>query len=224
MINLKFDSRTFQKEMKNLMEYSAGFLEGIEIGKREFFNQLGPVITEQASEFIDANARVDYQSLHHVYEWSQIGSSQNRLFDITFTVSNLGLSFMSDFKQSTTIKNGSTVPFADKAKIMESGQSVVIKPRTSDVLRFEVGGEVVYTKKPIVVENPGGNTQGQFANVFDMFFGQYFSQAFLRSSGLAQYFERPEVFRKNLSSGKRGGRSVGRATGSRWVANAWKVA
>lgn len=224
MITLKIDSRAFEREMKNIMDYSIGFVEGINIGKREFLRNLGPAIAEQASQFIDANARVDYQSLHHVYEWSETGSPNARLFDISFTVSNLGLSFTYDFSQSRSIKNGSKVPFFDKARVMESGQSVVIKPRTADVLRFEVGGEPVYTKKPVVVDNPGGETAGKFANVFDMFFSQYFSQAFLRSSGLAQYFERPEVYRKNLSSGKRGGRSVGLATGSKWVANAWRIA
>jgi hypothetical protein len=221
---MKFDSRSFQREMKNLIDYSVGFIDGVQIGKREFLNNLGPVVTEQASQFIDANARLDYDSLHHVYEWSQTGSSQSRLFDIKFTVSKLGLSFMSEFRQSVSVKNGSTVPFYDKAKIMEEGSPVTIRPRTADALRFEVGGEVVYTKKPVVVTNPGGNTKGQFANVFDMFFGQYFSQAFLRSSGLAQYFENPQVYKKNLASGKKGGRSVGLATGSRWVANAGRVA
>jgi len=223
MITLKFDSRAFEREMKNLMDYSVGFVDGLEIGKKEFLNNLGPVITEQASQFIDANARLDYQSLHHVYEWSQTGSPQSRLFDINFTVSNLGLSFISEFRQSTSVKNGSSAPFYDKARVMEEGTSVVIKPRESQALRFEVGGEVVYTKKPVVVDSPGGNTKGQFANAFDMFFGKYFSQAFLRSSGLARYFENPEVYRKNISSGIKGGRSVGLTTGSRWIANAGRV-
>ena len=223
MIALRIDSKAFQKEMKNIIDYSMGFVDGMELGKKEFFNRLGPAIAEQASQFIDANARIDYQSLHHVYEWSQVGSPSGRLFDINFTVSNLGLSFMSEFSQSTTIKSGSNVPFFDKARIMESGIPVTITPRKAESLRFEVGGEIVYTKKPVVVENPGGNTQGQFANVFDMFFGKYFTQAFLRSSGLSNYFSNPEVYRKNLKSGKRGGRSVGLSTGSRWVANAGKV-
>lgn len=224
MIKIKFDKDAFQREMDNIIEYSVGFVDGVQIGKREFLNRLGPAIAEQASQFIDANARIDYESLHHVYEWSQVGSSDGRLFDIKFTVSGLGLSFTSEFSQSRSVKSGSNVPFLDKARIMESGQSVIIKPRTADVLRFEVAGQAVYTKKPVVVDSPGGNTQGQFSNVFDMFFGQYFSQAFLRSSGLAQYFENPEVYRRNLASGKRGGRSVGLATGTRWIANAGKVA
>lgn len=224
MIRIKFDNRKFQKEMSNIIDYSTGFLDGVQIGKKEFLNNLGPEITELASQFIDSNARLDYQSLHHVYEWSRVGDPSARLFDINFTVSNLGLSFTSNFRQSQSIKDGSRVPFYNKAAIMESGRPVTIEPVTGETLRFEVGGEVVYTKKPVVVQNPGGNTEGQFANVWDMFFGKYFTQAFLRSSGLARYFENPKVYKKNLSAGKKGGRQTGLSVGSRWVANAGKVA
>lgn len=224
MIGVKFNARTFQKEMKNIIDYSTGFLDGIQIGKKEFLNNLGPEITELASQFIDSNARLDYQSLHHIYEWSRVGDPSARLFDINFTVSNLGLSFTSNFKQSQSVKDGSRVPFYNKASIMEAGTPVTIAPVSGETLRFEVGGEVVYTKKPVVVQNPGGSTEGQFANVWDMFFGKYFTQAFLRSSGLARYFENPQVYKKNLSAGKKGGRQTGLSVGSRWIANAGKVA
>jgi hypothetical protein len=33
------------------------------------------------------------------------------------------------------------------------------------------------------------------------------------------YLENPEVFKKNINAGKRGGRSLGVATGYSWVAN-----
>jgi hypothetical protein len=223
MIKLKFDTKAFNKELKNIIDYSAGFVDGVQTGKKEFLNSLGPEIAEQASQFIDINARVDYQSLHHVYEWGKTGDASDRLFDITYTVSNLGLSFTSNFRQSTSVQQGSKTPFYDKASIMESGRSVTIAPVQSEVLRFEVGGETVYTKKPVTVANPGGNTQGQFANVFDMFFGKYFTQAFLRSSGLAQYFSNPEVYKKNLASGAKQGRARGMAIGNRWIANAGRA-
>jgi len=222
MISLSFDAIEFNKEMKNLIDYSVGFLEGIPAGKKELFNNLGPSIAEYASEFIDSNARVDPQTLHHIYEWYHVGDVDNRLFQITYHVTNTGLSFNSNFSQSKSIKMGSTVPFYDKAQIMEQGSSVTINPVKSDVLRFEVGNEVVYTRKPVIVLNPGGNTKGQFAQVFDTFFSKYFTQAFMRSSGLNKYFNNPTVYKENLKAGLSTGKSKGYSTGYNWVANAGK--
>jgi hypothetical protein len=223
MIAMRFDNKAFKKEMKNIIDYSTGFTEGIQKGKTEFLKSLGFELSEIASQFIDSSARVSPDTLHHVYEWYKNGSPEARLFDINYTVSNIGLSFISSFKQSSTIKQGSKEPFRNKASIMEEGATVVIRPRNSEVLRFEVDGEIVYTKNPVVVDNPGGNTQGEFEKAFDMFFGRYFTQAFLQNSNLKQYFENPIVYKKNLGRGKRGGRSTGLSTGYRWVTNA-KVA
>jgi len=59
-----------------------------------------------------------------------------------------------------------------------------------------------------------------FEKVFDMFFNRYFSQAFLRVSGIAQYLENPQVYKKNLQAGKKMGKTKGVSTGYRWIANA----
>jgi hypothetical protein len=220
MIAVRFDNKTFKKEMKNIIDYSIGFTEGIQKGKTEFLKSLGVEVSEIASQFIDSSARVSPETLHHVYEWYKTGSPEARLFDINYTVSNVGLSFISSFRQSSTVKQGSKQAFRNKASIMEDGTTVVIKPRNSEVLRFEVDGEIVYTRKKVVVDNPGGSTQKEFEKAFDMFFGRYFTQAFLQNSNLRQYFENPISYKKNLGRGKRGGKSVGLSTGYRWVANA----
>jgi hypothetical protein len=172
-------------------------------------------------EFIDSNARVNPEMLHHIYEWNQTGSPSARLYDISYTTSNLGLSFRSSFSQSTSIKNGSRTPFYDKARIMEEGIPVTIRPRIAQTLAFEDNGETVFTKGPVRVDNPGGaEVEGGFERVFDMFFNRYFSQAFLRVSGIAKYLENPYVYKKNMSAGKNMGRSKGLSTGYRWIANA----
>jgi hypothetical protein len=159
--------------------------------------------------------------LHHIYEWNQTGSSNARLYDISYTVSNLGLSFRSSFSQSTSIKDGSRTPFYDKARIMEEGIPVVIRPKVAQVLAFEDNGETIFTQGPVTVDNPGGTeVQGGFEKVFDMFFNRYFSQAFLRVSGVAQYLENPQVYKKDMQAGKKMGRTKGVSTGYRWIANA----
>lgn len=221
----KFNSNQFKKDMNNIVNYSIGFLEGIQKGKTIFLKNMGMQTVELMKEFIDSNARVNPQMLHHIYEWNLTGSPYARLYDISYTTSNLGLSFKSSFSQSTSVKNGSKTPFYDKARIMEQGIPVTIRPKVAQVLSFDDNGEQVFTKGPIEVLNPGGTeVEGGFEKVFDMFFNTYFSQAFLRTSGIDKYFENPEVYKKNLQAGKKMGRSKGVSTGYRWIANAGVVA
>jgi hypothetical protein len=220
-LKIVFNSKAFKKDMNNILNYSAGFLDGIQLGKKELFQSLGKNTIELLKEFVDSNARIDPQALHHVYEWNQTGSPEARLFDIEYTVSNLGLSMKSTFSQSISVRSGSNVPFYNKASMMEYGIGVTIAPRSSGVLAFEDNGEQVFTKNPVYVSNPGGDdVQGSYERTFDNFFKNYFSQSFLRSSGFGKYLSNPSVYKKDLQKGKRSGRSQGVATGYRWIANA----
>jgi hypothetical protein len=221
MIKVKMNDSAFLKKMNNVAKYSEGFLEGVHKGKNEFLRRLGKDVVEILKQYIDSNARVNPEALHHMYEWSRTGSPEARLFDIDYTVSHLGLSFKSTFRQSVSVKEGSKTPFYDKARIMENGIPVVIRPRAAKVLVFEENGETVFTKSPVLVKNPGGaQTQGSFQKAFDSFFKSYFSQSFLRSSGILDYLEKPTAYKKNFEIGKRAGKSVGISTGYRWIINA----
>lgn len=218
---VKFNNAMFKKDMKNIIDYSIGFLDGVKKGKTPFLQAVGLETVELMKQYIDSSARTNPAVLHHVYEWNQAGSPNARLFDINYTVSGLGLSFRSTFTQSTSIKNGSRVPFYDKARIMEQGISVTIKPKQAQVLAFTDNGEEIFTKGPVNVSNPGGDAvAGGFERTFDEFFNRYFTQAFLRVSGVAKYLENPIAYKKNLPAGKRAGRSKGIETGYRWIANA----
>ena len=223
MLKVVMDSKQFQKEINNILNYSTGFLEGVQRGKTEFYLSLAPQISEMASQFIDVNAKMSPELLHHIYEWEKVGSPEARLFDIDYKVSKIGITFTSSLRQSSSIKEGSNVPFYNKAKIMEEGLSVTIVPKRANALRFDINGEEVYTSRGVVVDNPGGQTQGQFDKVLNNFFGVYFRQSFLNSSGLLQYFKYPQVYKKNMPAAKRGGRSLGLKTGYRWVADAGRL-
>lgn len=221
MIKVKFDSRQFTRDMKNMMNYSIGFLEGIEVGKIKFLNNLGLKATEMLKEFIDSNARMNPEMLHHVYEWNRTGSPEARLFETNYTVSSIGISFKSNFKQSESVKPGSREPFYNKALVMENAIPVIIRPKNVNFLKFEVNGEEVFTNTEVTVYNPGGDkVEGGFHKVFDLFFTKYFTQAFMRQSGISEYINNPIVYKKNLSAGKRMGKSKGVDTGYRWIANA----
>jgi hypothetical protein len=216
-----FNSSQFKKEMNNIVNYSVGFLEGVQRGKTVLLKTLGLETVELMKQFVDSNARVNPDMLHHIYEWNQTGSPSARLYDIEYTTSNLGLSFRSSFSQSSSIKDGSRTPFYDKARIMEEGIPVTIRPKVAQVLVFEQNGETIFTRNEVRVDNPGGTeVQGGFEKTLEMFFNRYFSQAFLRVSGVARYLENPEVYRKDMQAGKKMGKSKGVSTGYRWIANA----
>lgn len=222
MISAEFDLKKFNKDMKNIIGYSIGFLDGVELGKTRFSAELAKQTIETLKEFIDSNARVSPSMLHHVYEWNQTGSPSARLFDISYIVNGSGISVNSTFRQSTSVQDGSKTPFYDKARIMESGVPVRIVPKKK-VLAFtdQKTGEKVFTSKPVKVSNPGGlGVENGYESAFDSFFNNYFSQAFLQSSGIAAKLKDTSSFGKNLRAGKTRGRTKGVQTGFQWISEA----
>lgn len=220
-MRVTMNATSLEKQLTNIVKYSAGFLDGAKSGKKIFLNNLGGSVIEVLNKYIDAMARSDSYALHHVYEWYQTGSPAARLFDLTYTVSNLGLSVKSTFRQSNSIARDSNKPFYDKARIMEAGVPVTIKPKKASALVFEDAGQTVFTKRQINIANPGGTeVQGAYQRTFDMFFQNYFTQAFLRSSGLSDYISNPIIYKKNFAAGAKVGRSLGVKTGYTWIANA----
>jgi hypothetical protein len=220
-VRVSIQTNNFEKELLNIANYSMGFLEGAQKGKKVFLDNLGRGVIYALGQYVDVEARANKEALHHVYEWYQTGSPQARLFDITYTVSNLGLSLNSTFRQSRTLQQDATTPFYNKAKIMEDGIPVVIRPKKNSVLRFYEGGETVFTSKPVTVRNPGGNqVEGSFERIFDEFMRRYFTQAFLRASGISDYVSNPIIYKKNIAAGAKQGRPKGVSTGYKWITNA----
>lgn len=221
MISIKLNTNKLTADLNNIAQYSFGFLDGVKKGKTVFFKNVGVFTKELLENYVDSNARTNPEILHHVYEWHRAGSPDARLFDISYTVGSAGLSFYSNFKQSTSIKNGSNVPFYNKAKIIEEGIPVTITPKRAQVLAFEDNGEQVFTKGPVDVSNPGGSrAQGGFQRTLDIFFNRYFTQAFLKSSGIKDYLKNPVIYKKNLPNGRKYGKSAGISTGYAWITKA----
>lgn len=222
MIKIVVDNKQFMKDMEGLIGYSSGYLEGINRGRLVFMQNLGKSTIEAMKDFVDSNARVNPSALQHMYEWQQTGSPQARLFDIDYKATEFGLSFNSEFRQSTSVKNGSNVPFYDKARIMELGIPVTITPTRSSVLAFTTStGEEVFTKNPVRVANPGGPAaRGSFENALNTFITQYFSQAWLYNSGILEYIKSSTAYKRNLSAGKRLGKSKGISVGYQFIVGA----
>jgi hypothetical protein len=220
MIKAKFNDKDLFRDIMNVVEYARGYVEGAEKGKSKFLAELGVATIEIAKEFIDINARMDPQRLHHVYEWYLTGSPEARLYDIDYAINKDSVFFTYQFKQSQSVSRGSTTPFYNKAEVMESGMPVTIKTKTANVLAFDANGETFFRPGPIVVDKPGGAVAGQFEKVLDVFFNQYFRQSFLKASGIAYNLESPAEFHKNLRKNK--GRAEGIKAGYNWIVGAVK--
>lgn len=220
MISATFNVNSFVKDIRNVIKYSEGFVDGAKDALPQLVDTIGSFTVEALKNYVDSNARMSPQTLHHVYEWERTGSPAARLFDIDYRVVGNGLSFSYTFSQSQSIKSGSTVPFYNKAEIMEKGMPVTIVPKKS-VLSFDIDGEQVFTKNPVRIDNPGGSSvQGSFEKSLDSFFNNYFSQSFLRSSGLLDHLKMPREYDKYFPRSKTGGRAAGRKAGSQWVSKA----
>jgi len=212
-------TKSFEKQMNNIVNYSMGFIDGVQKGKTEFLKALGQATITSMGQYVDAQARSNPAALHHIYEWNKTGSPNARLFDLDYTISNLGLSVRGTFTQSETLKKGSTVPFYDKAKIMENGVPVTIRPKKR-VLAFTIDNEEIFTSNDVTVTDPGGTeVQGSFSKTIDEFMLFYFKQSFLRASGIYNYIQNPTVFKKDIKQGSRLGKNKGIQTGFRWIAN-----
>jgi hypothetical protein len=220
-MRVRFDTKKFDLQMLNFLEYSTGFIEGIQKGRNVFLKNLSDGTSEGLKRYIDSNARANPQALQHMYEWYKTGSPSARLYNIDCKVVGTGISINSTFRQSNSIARDSEVPFYNKAKIMENGIPITIKPKNSSVLAFKIDGEEIFTKKEIKIPVPGGpKARGSYEKVFDEFFRLYFSQAFLKASGLFDYLESPLAYKANLASGVKNGKSTGIQTGYNWIINA----
>lgn len=220
-MRVSVNTMSFEKQMNNIIKYSSGFLEGAQKGKTLFLQNLGSETINFMKNYVDVSARSNPEALHHVYEWYQTGSPNARLFDLDYTVSNNGLTFSSQFRQSRTLKEDSNEPFYNKAYIMENGIPVTITPKRSSVLVFEEGGQTIFTKGSVTVRNPGGNNvENGFERTVDEFMLRYFKQSFLRASGIYDYISKPVLYKKYIKAGSKSGRSKGIDVGYKWIANA----
>jgi hypothetical protein len=91
VLSLTIDTKQFDKDVKNIIQYSLGFFDGVKQGMPSFYKNFGLQVLEGLKTFIDSNARVNPELLHHMYEWNEAGSPDARLFDIDFYVVGNGL-------------------------------------------------------------------------------------------------------------------------------------
>lgn len=218
MINIRMDTKQLNKILGNSVSFSFGFLEGAEINQIQFNRELAEFIKEALYKYIDAHARMNSESLHHVYEWGRVGSSADRLFEFKAQSSKRVIKFTGKFLQSKSISEGSSEPFYDKANVMENKISITIQPKSSPVLVFEDDGETIFTSKTIEISNPGGSAvAGSFSSIVNSFFDNYLTAGILRGAGVFDSLSYPNEYSDGFSSGTKNGRPTGIKAGRKYM-------
>jgi hypothetical protein len=182
-------------QISAFLYYQASVLSKLE-GNKAFQSKFKTIIFNQIEKdfgaYMDSQARVKPKSFHHVYEWRLVGSPEGRLFKLK-PLSSQGLSLRidSEFLMSKTLvpytkrKGTKRYKFANKAEIMESGTPVIIRPRASKRLVFEIDGLTVFMPKgaSVTVKSPGGAASNhQYRIAYSRFFtGQLVNQSIKRS-------------------------------------------
>lgn len=209
LLRVRIDSKEVNRKLNNAVSFSYGFLDGIDLEQIVFNQMLGEYTVDALNNYIDSHARMDPQSLHHVYEWGQTGSESARLFDIKSKASKRVIHFTGKFLPSKTSSGPYSEPFVNKADIMENGISVTVSPVKADYLAFEDDGEVVFTANSVFIEHPGGDfVAGSFGRTVDSFFNTYFTNSLIQP--LIADLSRANEFAQGFPSGVNGG---GRAAG-----------
>lgn len=155
------------------------------------FNQL----EKDFSEYVDAQARVKPKTLHHVYEWNQVGDPESRLFKLNkLNTEGLGFSISYEFlpsKTFTSTEGNRRHVFVSKASVMEAGMPLKIAPRHSKRLVFESNGYKVFMPEgaSVVVKRPGGvGVKNSFMMTYSRFFKSNLVNASIKKSGFQRLF------------------------------------
>lgn len=179
--------------------YQTNVLAGLtkNAGFQKFFREtIYKQILEDFGNYIDAKARSNPKSLHHVYEWNSVGKESARLFRLKAKKTgpiSFGITY--SFVLSKTF-----VPhhekrrhvFKNKASIIESGKPLVIRPRNSKRLVFEINGEKVFMPidRSVTVQRPGGKSAtNQFSLAYARFFNGNLVRESIKRSGFNNVFK-----------------------------------
>lgn len=197
-------SLNIKSNAADVIENATAYMHGIANAPTDASvnNEIGIAVTAIAhrslSRFIDTESRLSPQSMHHVYEWNQVGKPLGRLWKLKSTYKTGTISLSANFKQSRTfvpIKNGTSLrsKFTYKANVMEKGQTVKITPKRAEALFFySSSGEPVFIPKGrfVVVRSPGGKqVRGAFGKTMDRFKLSNNLNIDLEASGLIKNLE-----------------------------------
>lgn len=126
------------------------------------------IVKNYFDQYMDSKARSLPEQFHHIYEFNRPGDKNSRLFKAAVIDAPAGATIRYSFTQAR-VPNNFGYEFANKAQVMESGETVVVKPKRGQYLKYKLDGGQFVTTKESVIRNPGGPVAGNFTQEFNRF-------------------------------------------------------
>lgn len=161
-----FSDGGFSQKVVSLTTYDMSVLSSLHMNqanKQNIERGAANIVARYFDSYIDAKARANPKSLHHVYEFDMAGDSNARLFKGQIKSTPAGAVISYRFVKAKK-PNREGYPFENKASVMELGEPVVIRPKRKDFLQYKLDDGRFVRASMSVVENPGGDVAGNFAN------------------------------------------------------------
>jgi hypothetical protein len=153
------------KTSKDLGAYFDGFFEAIRDEEPIAEYKTAVRLIFEFGQYMDMMAASNPHRFHHVYEWGMVGAPEGRLFELTATPTG-GSTIITYQFQNSVVPNENGVIFAQKATVMESGQSVTIDPSGP----VPINNGEMFRVGPFTFIPGGEDTNGAFRETFMLYF------------------------------------------------------
>jgi len=167
-----FNTGKFAEKVTALATYDSTLITKLyqdPINKRKINRGAAFILKNYFNEYMDSRSKQSPSQYHHVYEFDRVGQASARLFSAAVLDAETGSILQYSFTPAKE-PNRNGYPFPDKANVMESGQTVVIRPRQSRYLKYQLKDGRFVTSEMSVVRNPGGpEVEGSFSKTFNQF-------------------------------------------------------
>jgi hypothetical protein len=139
-------------------------------------------MSQKFDAYMSALAPAAPNQFHHVYDWGRIGVPQHQLWKNTLRGRGGNKYASFEFRASVLpvpLPEGNKKPFKRKhrfiykAMVMEYNIGVTVRPKRAKMLAFpNERGDIIFTKGPVFVQNPGGmGTTGAFTSAWSNWWG-----------------------------------------------------
>ena len=172
MVTVPFNTGKFSEKVLALSGYDSTIITNLyenPMNKQKINRGAAFIIKNYFDQYIDQRSRQNPDAYHHIYEFDKTGQAGARLFKgvVSNTLDAAVITYT-----FTTAKdpNRNGYAFPNKAEVMEKGETVVVTPKRSRYLKYELEDGQFVTSERSVISNPGGTqVAGSFESTFNQF-------------------------------------------------------